>query len=76
MMKGIDVLGSPTVISTVRDPSIRAERLRAIMGWVDAGQLQPYVAESYPLTEFKKAMRAKWSSQHVGGCVIRPGESC
>jgi NADPH2:quinone reductase len=72
MMKGLDVLGCPTAISTHRDPSIRRDRLDRIMGWVQAGQIAPYVGASYPLSEVKAAMRAKWSSRFVGGCVLRP----
>jgi NADPH:quinone reductase len=75
MMKGLDVLGCPTVISTARDPRIRKERLGAIMGWVDSGQLKPYIDKAYPLSQVKTAMRAKWKSLHVGGCVVRPDET-
>ena len=74
MMKGIDVLGSPTLISTVMDPSIRTERLATVLDWARSGQIQPYIAKSYSLAEYKTAMRAKWASEHVGGCVIHPGE--
>jgi len=75
MMKGIDVLGAPTLISTAMDPSIRTERLAAVLDWAASGQIQPYIAQSYSLADFKTAMRAKWSSAHVGGCVIHPGDS-
>jgi NADPH2:quinone reductase len=74
MMKGIDVLGSPTLISTVMDPSIRTERLATVLDWARSGQIQPYIAKSYSLAEYKTAMRAKWASEHVGGCVVHPGE--
>jgi NADPH2:quinone reductase len=74
MMKGIDVLGSPTIISTVMDPSIREERLATVLDWARSGQIQPYIARSYSLTEYETAMRAKWASEHVGGCVVHPGD--
>ncbi len=74
MMKGIDVLGSPTLISTAMDPSIRTERLAAVLDWAASGQIQPYIAKAYSLAEYKTAMRAKWASAHVGGCVVHPGE--
>ena len=74
MMKGLDVLGCPTAISTHRDPSIRAQRLEQILAWANAGELRPHVGPSYPMDKVKEAMRAKWSSQHVGGCVLRPAE--
>ncbi len=75
MMKGLDVLGCPTVISTHRDPSIRAARLSAILGWVEAGQLRPRVGPVYPFARVVEAMHAKWESRHVGGCVLRPNAS-
>ena len=72
MMKGLDVLGCPTVISTVHDPSLRAPRLAAVLRWAEAGQLRPHVSHTFPLTAFKDAMRAKWNGEVVGGCVVHP----
>lgn len=72
MMKGLDVLGCPTVISTVHDPSIRASRLRTVLGWAESGQVRPYVSKVYALADFKAAMRAKWSGEVIGGCVLHP----
>lgn len=72
MMKGLDVLGCPTIISTTKDPSIRSERLGWILEAVERGAITPHIDASYPLTRVHEAMRAKWSSRHVGGCVVRP----
>lgn len=72
MMKGIDVLGCPTVIATQTDPSIRPARLAQVMAWVRAGQLKPLVAQTFPLAEFKAAMHAKWNGEAVGGICLRP----
>ena len=72
MMKGLDVLGCPTVISTVQDPSLRAPRLAQVLRWAAAGQIRPHVSHAYPLAEFKAAMRAKWRGEPVGGCVVHP----
>lgn len=72
MMKGLDVLGCPTVISTVHDPSLRAPRLAQILLWAEAGQLRPHVSHAFPLAEFKAAMRAKWHGEPIGGCVLHP----
>lgn len=73
MMKGLDVLGCPTVISTHVDPSIRVERLGQLRAWVDEGRLTPFVSRMFPLSEFREAMLAKWRSNFVGGCVLHPG---
>jgi NADPH2:quinone reductase len=72
MMKGLNVLGCPTAISTKNDPSLRAPRLAQIMRWVTEGKLKPYVSHVYPLAEFKEAMKAKWEGKIIGGCVLRP----
>ncbi len=72
MMKGLDVLGCPTVISTVRDPSIRAERLAAVWGWAESGAIRPHVSHRFALADFRDAMRAKWNGEVIGGCVLHP----
>jgi NADPH2:quinone reductase len=72
MMKGLDVLGCPTVISALNDPSLRAPRHERLWRWVEAGQLHPYVSHVFPLAEVKEAMRAKWRGEVVGGCVLHP----
>ncbi len=72
MMKGLDVLGCPTVISTYHDPSIRPERIARLTAWADAGALSPYVSKAFPIADAREAMKAKWESRYVGGCVIHP----
>jgi NADPH2:quinone reductase len=72
MMKGLDVLGCPTVISTVNNPSIRTARLAQVLAWARSGQLVPYVSRTYRLEEFRAALHAKWSGEFVGGAVIHP----
>jgi NADPH:quinone reductase len=72
MMKGIDVLGCPTVISTVNDPSIRPPRLRQILAWANEGKLRPHISHVFPLAEFKAAMLAKWRGDVIGGAVLHP----
>lgn len=72
MMKGLDVLGSPTVIATVNDPSLRAPRLAQVLAWAEAGAIRPHVSHTFPLAEYRTAMRAKWNGEVVGGCVLRP----
>lgn len=72
LMKGLRVLGCPTAIATHRDPTIRGPRLRAILDWVEAGELSPVVARTFPLAQWREAMHAKWSSATVGGICLRP----
>ena len=72
MMKGLDVLGCPTVISTVMNPASRAPRLAQVLAWAEEGKIRPHVSHVYPLADFKQAMRDKWNGLVVGGAVLRP----
>lgn len=72
MMKGLDVLGCPTAITTHKDPSVREARLAAIDGWIAAGRLRPHVGAVFALADVREAMTAKWRSRFVGGGVVRP----
>jgi NADPH2:quinone reductase len=72
MMKGLDVLGCPTVISTVMNPASRAPRLAQVWAWAEAGKIRPHVSHAFPLAAFKEAMRAKWNGDVIGGCVLHP----
>ena len=72
MMKGLDVLGCPTVISTVNDPSLRAPRLAQIWDWAERGLITPHVSHRFPLASFQEAMKAKWSGEVIGGAVLHP----
>jgi len=72
LMKGLKVLGSPTVIATQHDPTIRAKRLEDIFKWVEDGKISPYISDVFPLSEVKEALRAKWNGKIIGGAAIRP----
>ncbi len=72
MMKGLDVLGCPAVISTLFDPALRPPRLAAVLRWAAEGAIRPHVSHGFPLADFRAALRARWSGDVVGGCVVRP----
>lgn len=72
MMKGLTVQGCPMVLSTLNDPSLRAPRVTQILRWVEEGALTPYVSHTFALEQYRDAMRAKWSGQVIGGCVLHP----
>lgn len=72
MMKGLRVMGCPTVISSQQDPSIRPARIKQLLRWVDEGKIKPYISHVFPLTEVKTALMAKWNGEILGGCVLRP----
>lgn len=72
MMKGLDVLGCPTVISAAKDPSLRPPRLAKIFEWAGSGQIQPHVSHVFALTDFRAAMLAKLRGEFLGGGVVHP----
>jgi NADPH:quinone reductase len=72
LMKGVDVLGSPAAIAVHREPSLRDERLSAILDWARGRALRPLVSETYALEDLHAALRDKWASRHVGNIVIHP----
>ncbi|HEY1960723.1 MAG TPA: NADPH:quinone oxidoreductase family protein [Polyangiaceae bacterium] len=72
MMKGLDVLGCPTVISTVMNPALGPPRLAAVLQWAERGEIAPYVSKTFALDDFQAAMRAKWAGEIVGGCTVKP----
>jgi NADPH2:quinone reductase len=71
MMKGLDVLGCPMVISTQKDPSIRAARLTALLAWAAAG-MRPHISHSYPIEQFRQALHDKWHGKVIGAAVLHP----
>jgi NADPH:quinone reductase len=72
MMKGLDVLGCPTVISTVEQPALRPPRLAAILAWAEAGRIRPHVSARFALDDYAAALRAKWHGEVTGACVLHP----
>ena len=72
LMKSLDVLGSPAAISAHRDPELRQERLQAVLDLARSGAITPRAGHGFPLNEIREAMRAKWESRFVGGCVVHP----
>jgi NADPH2:quinone reductase len=72
MMKGVDVLGCPMVISSVKNPALRPPRLAQVLAWAAEGKIRPYISHTFPLADFRAALHAKWRGEVVGGCVVRP----
>ena len=71
-MKGLSVLGCPTGIAVAKDPSVRPPRLAAVLRWADEGKIDPFVSNVYALSDYKKAMLARWNGEIVGGSAIHP----
>lgn len=73
MMKGLKVLGCPSVIAAQHNPEIRVKRIEDIFRWVEEGLISPYVSSVFALADIKEAMRAKWNGKIVGGASVKLG---
>jgi NADPH2:quinone reductase len=72
MMKSLDVLGCPMAMSTAVDPSSRPPRLAQVMEWAQGEKIHPYVGRAFAIDQFREALRAKWTGEVIGGCVLHP----
>ncbi|QJW85362.1 hypothetical protein HK414_24210 [Ramlibacter terrae] len=71
-IKGLTVLGSPMVITGMRGPAARRERLQVVFGWLAAGSVSPVVSGAFPLRRFRDAVAERLDGTLVGGCVVHP----
>ncbi len=72
LMKGLKVLGCPTVIATQHQPGLRVPRLAALDRWTAQGLITPNVSHRFALDDYRAALHAKWRGEVVGGCVLHP----
>ena len=56
---------TPTIIT------IRAPRLAQILAWAEEGKIHPYVSHTFPLSDWKNALRAKWNGDVTGAESLR-----
>ena len=43
-----------------------------VLRWADEGKIDPFVSNVYALSDYKKAMLARWNGEIVGGSAIHP----
>jgi NADPH:quinone reductase-like Zn-dependent oxidoreductase len=54
--------------STVIDPVV----MKSVIGFIEAGDIQPVLAASYPLSELHAAQAAFIAKEHTGNIVVIP----
>lgn len=69
-MKGLEVMGSPMVIYSMRNPAWRRSQLEALSAMAAEGRLQPYAAHRFDLLDFREAASAKLNGEVVGSCIL------
>ena len=69
-MKCLQVMGSPMVIYSMRNPDWRKKQISQISKWADEKKIHPFVSHQFPLDSFKEAARAKINGEVTGSCVL------
>lgn len=69
-MKGLQVMGSPMVIYSMKNPAWRKTQIEALVEMADGGRLRPYVSSRFRLADVREAAGAKLASQVVGSCIL------
>lgn len=74
MMKRLNVLGCPAMISAKHDPSIIPKRAKVISEWLLAGKLPPpTIAETFNLDDVKTALTVRIESgSQTGSTIVVP----
>ena len=72
MMKSLQVLGCPSVIAAQKDPTLRTKRVKDIFDWVAEGKIKPHISHTFPLSDIKNALLAKWNGKIIGGGTVVP----
>jgi len=72
MMKSLQVLGCPSVIAAQKNPELRTERVKDIFQWVADGKIKPFISHTFPLSDLKNALTAKWNGEIIGCAAVHP----
>jgi NADPH2:quinone reductase len=70
LVKNISVIGVVFGAQAERDPLLISRNLAELLGWWQAGRLQPAVAKVFPLAEAGMALNALRSRQYPGKIVL------
>ena len=72
------MLRSQLVIPRQHAPTIFAfaaassRPLAQVLAWAAQGAIRPYVSHRFALSDYREAMKAKWTGAVVGGAVLHP----
>ena len=70
LIKGASVLGVRAGEAVRRNPALAEVRLKALVGWAEAGKIRPNISHRLPLEEYAKAMRLLVDRKAIGRVAL------
>jgi NADPH2:quinone reductase len=70
LIKGASVLGVRAGEAARRNPALGEERLKALLGWAEAGKIRPNISHRLPLEQWAAGMRLLVDRQAIGRVAL------
>jgi NADPH2:quinone reductase len=70
LIKGASVLGIRAGEAVRRNPASGEARLKALLGWAEAGKIRPHVSHRLPLEDYAQAMRLLVDRKAIGRVAL------
>jgi NADPH2:quinone reductase len=70
LIKGASVLGVRAGEAVRRNPASGDARLKALLGWAEAGKIRPHVSHRLPLEDYARAMRLLVDRKAIGRVAL------
>jgi NADPH2:quinone reductase len=70
LIKGASVLGVRAGEAVRRNPAAGETRLKALLGWAEAGKIRPHVSHRLPLEDYAQAMRLLVDRKAIGRVAL------
>jgi NADPH:quinone reductase len=73
MIKGASVLGVRAGEAVRKNPALGEVRIKALLGWAEAGKIRPNVSHRLPLEDYARAMRLLIDRKAIGRVALTMG---
>ena len=70
LIKGASVLGVRAGEAVRRNPASGEARLKALLGWAEAGKIRPHISHRLPLEDYAQAMRLLVDRKAIGRVAL------
>jgi NADPH:quinone reductase len=70
LIKGASVLGVRAGEAVRRNPALGETRIKALLGWAEAGKVRPYISDRLPLEDYAQAMRLLVDRKAIGRVAL------
>jgi NADPH:quinone reductase len=70
LIKGASVLGVRAGEAVRKDPALGETRMKALLGWAEAGKVRPNISDRLPLEKYAQAMRLLVDRKAIGRVAL------